>query len=455
MTLQKIKKAIIQAIDANAERIIAIGKEIEKNPEMGYKEEHTSALVREELERLGLAYQYPLAVTGVKARLAGSKGNVEGNDSEDSQGKSYNICIIGEMDALKCAGSPIANGEDVAHACGHNAQVAAMLGAAMGLAESGIMKELDGSVTFMAVPAEEFIDMDYRRGLRDAGRIQYFGGKQQLIAEGAFDDVDMAMMLHAEPNEKEAKVYVRGYNLGFLAKTLTFHGKAVHGSTPFDGVNALNAAALAILGVHANRETFREEERIRIHPIITKGGDVVNSVPDEVVIDTYVRGASFQAIEKGDRAVERAAKGAAEMVGATASVENIPGYLPLKESLELSGVLEANVTELLGAEKLVFGKEITGSTDIGDLSSIIPVIQPSIGGFEGALHAREFHVSEPDTAYVLSAKILALTAAELLHNHSEKARKVKESFVPQMTKEVYLKYLENTAKQRDSFDIGT
>lgn len=459
MTLQEIKSEIIKAIDVNAERIIAMGKEIEKKPEMGYKEEQTSALVRGEFERLGLAYQYPLAVTGVKARLAGKQ---EGRNSiqdrtesamdtcraldVDDKGHDMNICIIGEMDALKCAGSPIANGEDVAHACGHNAQIAAMLGAAMGLVQSGIMKKLDGSVTFMAVPAEEFIDMDYRRSLREAGKIQYFGGKQQLIAEGAFDDVDMAMMLHAQPNEKEAKVYVRGYNLGFLAKTLTFHGKAVHGSTPFDGVNALNAAALAILGVHANRETFREEERIRIHPIITKGGDVVNSVPDEVVIDTYVRGASFQAIEKGDRAVERAAKGAADMVGAAVSVENIPGYLPLKESVELSQVLEQNAAELIGQENLVFGKEITGSSDIGDLSNIMPVIQPSIGGFSGMLHSREFHVAEPGTAYVLAAKILALTAAELLYNHGAKARQVKESFVPQMTKETYLKYLKATSK---------
>ncbi len=447
MTIQEIKKEIIKAIDANAEQIIAIGKQIEKNPEMGYKEEKTSALVREEFKRLGLAYQYPLAVTGVKARLAGTQGIAKDNESENigSQGKGYNICILGELDALKCAGSPIANGEDVAHACGHNAQVAAMLGAAMGLVHSGVMKELDGSVTFMAVPAEEFIDMDYRRSLREAGKIQYFGGKQQLIAEGAFDDIDMAMMLHAQPNEEEAKLYVRGYNLGFLAKTISFHGKAVHGSTPFDGINALNAAALAILGVHANRETFREEDRIRIHPIITKGGDVVNSVPDEVVIDTYVRGATYQAIEKGDHAVERAAKGAAEMVGAEVSFENIPGYLPLKESTELSEVLEENAAALIGQDRLVFGEEITGSSDIGDLSSIMPVIQPSIGGFSGALHSREFHVADKDTAYVISAKILALTAAELLFNHGEKARKIKESFEPQMTKKEYLEYLETTS----------
>ena len=428
MTLQQIKDKIIQVIDENREQIIAIGERSLAIPEMGYCEEKTSSLVREEFDQLGLSYEYPLAVTGVKARVNGK--------STDS-----NVCIIGEMDALKCAGSPIANSQDVAHACGHNAQVAAMLGAAIGLVKSGVMEQLDGSVTFMAVPAEEFIDLDYRRKLKEEGKIRYFGGKQQLIAEGAFDDVDMAMMLHAEPGEEEAKVYARGGNLGFLAKTLTFHGRAVHGSTPFDGINALNAAALAILGVHANRETFREEDKIRIHPIITKGGDVVNSVPDEVIIDTYVRGAAFDAIKKGDRAVERAATGAAGMVGAEVTFDNIPGYLPLKQSKELSEVLEQNAAAFIGEDNLVYGKDIVGSSDIGDLSCILPAIQPTIGGFAGVQHSQEFHVSDQETAYILSAKIMALTAAELLYNKAELAKKVKENFVPQMTKEEYICYL--------------
>ncbi len=317
MTLAEIKRKLIDTIETHQDEICRIGDEILQNPERGYCEEKTSALVRRELEKRGIAYDYPCALTGVKGKLRGRESNA-------------NVCIIGEMDALWCAGSPIANETGIAHACGHNAQVAAMLGAAIAFADSGVMAYLDGDVTFLAVPAEEFIDMEYRKSLKESGKIAYYGGKQQLIAEGAFDDVDMAMMVHAQPNEPKAKLFVQGENLGFLAKTITFHGRAVHGSTPFDGVNALNAAALAILGIHANRETFREEEKIRIHPIITKGGDVVNSVPSEVCMDTYVRGASYEAIQKGNRAVENAAKGAAEMVGAAVTFEDIPGYLPLK-----------------------------------------------------------------------------------------------------------------------------
>ena len=430
MTLQEIKNLIINTIDAHREEIVDIGERSLKIPEMGYREEQTSALIREEFDKLGLTYEYPLAVTGVKASVEG-------------RAKESNVCIIGEMDALKCAGSPIANAQDVAHVCGHNAQVAAMLGAAIGLIKSGVMDALDGKVTFMAAPAEEFIDMDYRRQLREEGKIRYFGGKQQLIVEGAFDDVDMAMMIHAEPGEEQARFYAKGENLGFLAKTITFRGRAVHGSTPFDGVNALNAAALAILGVHANRETFREEDKIRIHPIITKGGDVVNSVPDEVIIDTYVRGATFDAIRKGDAAVERATKGAADMIGATVTTENIPGYLPLKQSAELSAVMEQNAGMLLGKNNVMYGRDIVGSTDIGDLSSIIPAIQPTLGGYRGVQHSREFGISDPETAYITASKLLALSAAELLYNGAEQAKKVKESFVPQMSKEEYLRYLEN------------
>ena len=316
-----------------------------------------------------------------------------------------------------------------------------MLGAAIGIKKSGIMNELDGDITFFAVPAEEFIEIELRNKLKEEGKISYHGGKQQLIFEGAFDDVDMAMMIHAQPNEPEAKVYTRGNNLGFIAKTITFKGKAAHGSKPHEGTNALNAAALAILGIHSNRETFTEADKIRIHPIITKGGDVVNSVPDEVCIDTYVRGATFEAIKKGDDAVERSVFGAASMIGAKVEIENMPGYLPLIEDPKLSDVFESNAKDILGSENIVNGMEITGSTDIGDLSQIMPVIQPSMGGFTGNLHGTDFSVSNDDYAYILPAKIMATTAADLLFADGEKARQVLQNFTPKMNKRQYISYL--------------
>lgn len=420
MDNNELFKRVNSAIDAAADEIVEIGRIIYANPELGYREEKTSRLVRDVFDRLGIKYTYPHALTGVRGTIGSGQTNV---------------CIIGETDAVISCGKN-------AHACGHNAQLAAMLGAAYGLARSGIEPELGGCITLLASPAEEFIETDFRRTLRSDGKIKYFGGKQQLIYEGVFDNIDMALMLHAQPNEPEAKVYMRGYNLGFNAESITFRGKAAHGSTPYDGVNALNAAALSIIGIHSNREAFRDEERIRIHPIITKGGDVVNSVPDEVCIETYVRGASLGAIAKGEAAVRRSAEGAAGIIGAECEIERIPGYLPLCESSELSSVMEACAAELLGEDALVFGREITGSTDIGDLSHLIPVIQPSIGGFSGKLHASDFKIANEHTAYITAAKLLANTAVALLANGAREAHKVKKSFCPKMTKEDYIKYLE-------------
>lgn len=436
MNTDKIKELIKKAVFESREEIVSIGEKILLEAEAGYKEEKTSALIRKVFDGLEIEYQYPLALTGVKAKLKG-------------RSHKYNVAIIGEMDALFCSGHKTATSAGVAHACGHNAQIAAMLGAAMALKRSGVMNFLDGDITFFAVPGEEFIDLDFRRELRREGKISYFGGKQELIALGAFDDVDMAMMVHAKPNEPLGKTYARGNNLGFIAKTLTIRGKAAHGSTPYLGTNALNAAALTIIGIHSNRETFRDEEKVRIHPIITKGGDVVNSVPDEVCIDTYVRGATFEGIKKGNAAVERSLDGACRMIGAEYEIEDIIGYLPLVENEDLSEVFEKNSEAVFGEGSTVFGETITGSSDIGDLSALIPTIQPSIGGFSGNLHSIDFEIADKEAAYISPAMIMAFTAADLLAERAAAAEKVAKNFTPRMTKQEYINYLKGEKNNVD------
>ncbi len=427
----ELKKKLWNTIDDYREQIISIGESVLKQPELGYFEEKTSRLVRQTFDDLEITYGYPYAMTGVKATVSGTK-------------EGPNICIIGEMDALVCNGHPYATASGVAHACGHHAQIAAMLGAAIGIKNSGVMEELGGKITFFAVPSEEYIDLSSRMKLKSEGKIQFFGGKQQLFYEGAFDDVDIVMMIHAQTEAPASTFYSRVYNLGFMAKSITFHGKAAHGSRPYEGVNALNAAALAILGVHSNRDTFLEEDRIRIHPIITKGGDVVNSVPDEVCIETYVRGATFDAIQKGNDAVNRAVNGASQMIGTTVSVEDLLGFLPLKESLELNLISEENAKEVLGENCLVTNAESVGSSDIGDISSVLPTIQPCIGGFSGVIHSKEFLVSNPDVSYVGAAKILSANCVDLLKNDAEQAKKIMKNFVPVFSRSQYLEYLKNS-----------
>lgn len=410
-----MKQKIIAAIEKNRERILALGQQILQHPEMGFKEFQTAQLVKETFSALDISYEDGLAVTGVKGTV--------GKDS------GFHICIIGEMDAVKCYDHPYADHQTgAAHACGHNVQVAAMLGAAYGIVESDVLEQLDGRISFFAVPAEEFVELDYRQHLAQSGKIACLSGKQELIRIGAFDGIDMAMMIHAHADTPEQKLYLDGSSLGFASRQIEFTGKAAHGSEPWNGVNALNAAMLALAGINANRETFRDEDRIRIHPIITNGGDLVNVIPDRAVIETYVRGASVEAIEDACGKVDNAVKAGAMAVGAGCSILDTGGYAPLRQSKALSKVFEENALLFMAQENICRGVDMTGSTDMGDLSRIMPVIQPTMGGYTGALHSKEFSVSDPETAFITAAKLLACTAYDLLKNGGEKAQQVKTAF---------------------------
>ena len=433
MELNEIKQRISDAVSQNSEEICAFGDEVLAMPELGYKERNTSRHFEQRLEQLGLVPQH-FAGTGLKACLGGrTDGPCVG--------------IIGELDAVSCFGHPNANGETgAAHACGHNAQQASAYGAILALIRSGVMQELDGSVALLATPAEEFLDMEYRMQLRQEGKIEYFGGKQQMILEGAFDGVDLAMMLHAHPDTPGAALNLDGESLGFTAKTIDFYGRAAHGSKPFEGINALNAAMLGLMGIHANREIFRDEDHIRIHPIITNGGSVVNSVPDHVRIETYIRGANADAIANACQVVDRSINGAAMTIGAKAEIATVPGYLPLRQDEALGRVMEQNAVALWGGDSIHRGVPTTGSTDIGDLSHLIPCIQPTFGGFSGALHSREFRIVDKKLAYLDSARLLAMTAADLLFGGAAPAGAICSAFRPVFSKQEYLDFLRSQWK---------
>ena len=411
-----MKELIIKAIDEHRQEIIDCGEYILHNPELGYKEFKTAARVKEEFEKLGIPFRSELAVTGVKGVIG----------KEDAE---INVCIIGEMDAVTCYEHPFSNPETgAAHACGHNAQIAIMIGAAYGIVKSGILDKIDGKITFFAVPAEEFIELEYRKHLAESGKITYLAGKQELIHLGEFDDVDMALMIHSHALTPAFNVYLEGTSLGFETKQITFEGKAAHGSEPYNGVNALNAAMLALMGINANRETFRDEDRIRIHPIITNGGDIVNVIPDRAVIETYVRGASSPAIDDACKKVDAAVSAGAMAVGAKCSIDNVKGYKPLVQDEALSKVFEENALLFTKPANIFHGVNMTGSTDMGDLSQIMPAIQPTMGGFSGALHSKEFKIEDSETVYISASKILACTVFDLLKNGAENAIRIKENF---------------------------
>lgn len=440
MNKDKLKELACQAIDDHIEKIYDFAVDIYNNPELGYKEFRTTQKVADFMESLGLEVEKDLAITGCRARVGKKEGP--------------RVCLMGELDSVITPDHEDAFEDGACHTCGHNNQLAAMLGGALGIMASGVIDHLDGSIDFLAVPAEEFIELDYRAALIEEGKISYAGGKQELFARGYFDDVDISMIMHSQDSSPGTKAGLDTTSNGFIGKKVKFIGREAHsGATPHLGINALNAANLALANINAQRETFEDKDHIRVHPIITKGGDIVNVVPADVRMETYVRGASIEAIDLANKKVNRSLKAGAMAVGAQVEIQEIPGYLPLKQSPELSDVFKENLTSFIKEEEISRGGSMAGSTDFGDLTHVMPGIHPNIGGVMGALHTREYRVTDWNLAYIVPAKVFAMTLIDLLYDGGKKAREVIEAFEPTMSKEEYLAYLkENSSKKLFSFE---
>src|SRR5437016_8541859 len=186
MTKDELKQRVYQAIEQRGEEIIGLGEEIRRHPELGFKEVKTARLVEETFKKLGLVPRAGLALTGVRGDASGRGGN----------GPTF--AVLGELDALVVAGHPEGDpATGAAHACGHNAQIAGLLGAAIGLVDAGALDQLAGRVAFFAVPAEEYGDIEWRVSPARSGKLRFLGGKPELLRLGHFDDVDLAMMIHA------------------------------------------------------------------------------------------------------------------------------------------------------------------------------------------------------------------------------------------------------------------
>ena len=434
MNINEIKERVIKAIDENRELILKAGQAMYDNPEFGYKEFKGTEIVSNYFKNeLGLDVEEGIAYTGCRAR---ANENVEGPK----------VAILGELDAISCSDHLDSNELGAVHACGHHIQIAGMLGAATGLVKSGILSELGGKVDFMATPAEEFVELGYRTQLRADGKIKYFGGKQEMIYNGTFDDVDMAVMFHAL-DLGDKKVLTGPVSNGFIGKTVKFIGKEAHaGSAPHEGINALNAAMLGINNVHAQIETFKDSDRVRFHPIITKGGDIVNSVPADVRMEAYVRARTIEGMIDANKKVNRGLTAGAYAVGAEIEITEIPGYLPILKHDSMEDVLEGNLEYLGLKDDMIKGGDFTGSFDFGDVSHIMPTLHPMFGGINGALHTRDFKTVDDEIAILMPAKALALTVVDLLFAQGKKAKEILDNFKPVKTKEEYLTFMESNDK---------
>lgn len=427
----EIKEKIIKAIDANREQIITLVDEIYANPELGYKEKTTTQIMAAAFSELGLDFKEHKNLSGISARYEMEK-------------KGPQIAVLGELDAVICAEHPDADPDTKAvHACGHNIQLGVMYGVAAAIKKAGVETDLAGSISFISTPAEEYIELEYRDKLREKGEIEYFGGKQELIKRGAFDEIDISIMMHSL-DLAEKKVLVAPKGNGFIGKNIKFIGKESHaGSAPEKGVNALNAAVLAINNINAQRETFAEEDRVRVHPIITRGGDIVNIVPSDVRLESYVRARNVEAMKKANKKVDRSLKAAAMAVGGDVEIKDMPGYLPLLNNQELDSILAENLSKLVAKEEIEFGGDFTGSFDFGDISHLMPALHPFFGGVVGDLHTRNFKTEDKENAYILPVKALAMTIVDLLYDEAAEAEKIISDFEPTLTKREYLDLLDS------------
>ncbi|HBB59265.1 MAG TPA: amidohydrolase [Lachnospiraceae bacterium] len=436
--MDNTEKRITELIDQHRQEIIDFGNDIYDHAELGYKEFRTSERFAGFIKSLGLKVQEGLAITGAKGYL--------NRDKKDN----FSLALIGELDALRIPQHAHANPEtQAAHCCGHHTQLAGVIGAAIALSDKEVADRLDGQAVFFAVPAEEYGEVEFKNSLKAEGKIKYGGGKCELIRIGAFDDIDAALAHHTS---ERRGVSFGGSGTGsstcngFVSKVIRYKGRAAHAAgAPDKGINALNAATLGLQALAMNRETFRDEDCVRIHPIMTKGGDLVNVVPDEAVIETLVRARTLEAVEEASAKTDRAFRAGAEAIGAGIRIETMPGYLPSVKQ-DVPEVLASVPKELVDEDRIntvPADSHVAGSTDVGDVQHLMPVMAFQTGGIRGGLHQADFEIVDEDEAYILTAKIFALSAYRLLRDGAAEGRKLVDAYEPRFrNKEEYTAFMD-------------
>lgn len=411
-----------------------------KHPETGYTEWESHKYLKEKWEELG--YEVKEA------------GNIPGFYADVDTGRpGPTLCIMGELDALDLDTHPEAvNGK--AHACGHAAQGAAMLGVAAGLKGEHALDGLSGKIRLMMVPAEEAIQIPFREELRKKGVIRYYGGKQEFIYRGFFDDVDLCIMVHTGSNFPEHDFGCFASANGFLIKTATYHGKAAHAAGgPNKGINAEYAALLGIEACNSLRETFVDSEHIRFHPILHGIKTAVNIIPDEVSLETYVRAATTKAMFRENKKINRALAGAAVSIGATVTIEDRTGYLPDIRFKPFMQLIEKVCEDISGPERLRFDYtgHGSGSSDFGDLTAIMPGVQYRAYGATGTGHGIDYFITDPERACVKSAISQVLVAEAVLKDDAKAAKEIIAAYKPEFPSvKEYLEFMDSMMADIDA-----
>ena len=420
---------LAKAVDKHRDLILKTEKFIWEHPETGYREKETSKYMEEAFLNLGYDIIKADGITGFYTVIDTGKAGPE-------------ILILGELDSIICPSHKCANPKTGAvHACGHNAQCAALVGVAAALKEPGILDKFCGKIRLCAVPAEELLEIEYRTQLKKDGVIKYFEGKTEFLSRGYFDGVDIAFMVHTSTHYA-----VNLGSVGAIAKRIAYKGVSSHaGGAPQNGINALYAANCGINAINAIRETFTEKDIIRVHPIITHGGDIVNAIPELVEIESYVRGSSFEGIKKANQKVNRALTGAALSLGANIEIIDSPALSHLNNDKNMMKLAEEAAKLAIPQYEFTVSNVMTsGSTEMGDLSAIMPVVHPYAGGGTGKAHGNDYEISDPDAACVENAKWQLAMLLLLLQDSGKRAKQIIDEFEPVFaSKDEFLAYIDS------------
>ena len=370
----ELKRAVCDRVDVLADQLIHASHEIHAHPELNFQERFAHDLLTDLLERHDIApTRHAYGVDTAFAATAGTKGPT--------------IAVLCEYDALPGLG----------HACGHNIIATAGLGA--GLAAAVVAEAAGGRVRIMGTPAEE------------GG-----GGKVLMARQGAFDGIDAAMMVHPADADLVTMDCIAIQEL-----LVTYHGKSAHASAaPWEGRNALDAAVLGYVSLSAMRQHIRPNERI--HGIFTKAGDKPNIVPSEAAMDWYVRSGTISSLQPLKQRVLTALESAASACGCTMSHDWVDNtYADMIDNAPMVASYVENAARLgrVVLDPVTTGRRVMGSTDMGNISYLVPSIHPMIKvAPDGVpIHSVEFAEwaasADGDKAVVDGAKAMAMTVVDL------------------------------------------
>ncbi|MEW6033537.1 MAG: M20 family metallopeptidase [Chloroflexota bacterium] len=373
MATRELKHMAVAEVERHRPRLVELSQRIHSHPELGFQEFKAAEWVAEYLEREGFRVERGLC--GMPTALRARYGSVEPA-----------IALIAEYDALP----------ELGHGCGHNIIAAAAVGAAV--ASKRAVDELGGTVVVLGTPAEEL-----------------YGGKAIMVEQGAFAGLNAALMVH--PGRRNAAT---AQTLACVSLDVEFFGREAHAAAnPEQGINALEAMLLSFNAINSLRQHIRG--KARVHGIITDGGKAANVVPRHSAGTFLVRADDQGYLEELKAKVLHCFTAAALATGAR--LEHRWGervFACLRSNQVLAGLFAVNL-ESLGRKveplDLSWG---VGSTDMGNVSQVVPAIHPSIAiaPLEVTLHSPEFAraaASEQGELGLLdSAKALAMTVVDLL-----------------------------------------